>query len=302
MNEPNEKNTNRKDNDEIIIARSDKSQILEYENPLFPCVLGKSFYTPDMTCHITEHWHEELEFLYVLEGHLDYGVHGEHIRVNEGEGFIVNSRRIHSNISKKGDYCVLNYGLLHPSCIRTSSYLDQKYLHPMISPNSFHYIHLKKDDWTSEILNEMCPLFDDTGIEGRELLIIQVCLKVLDLIFRNLPPNTEYNGISAEYVRTFKEMVSFINEHYSEKMSLEDIAASGNIGKTLCSKIFKKLTDKTPGDYLISYRINKSIELLDENEMSITDIAYATGFNSASHYTKTFHEMIGCTPNKYRHT
>jgi transcriptional regulator GlxA family with amidase domain len=56
----------------------------------------------------------------------------------------------------------------------------------------------------------------------------------------------------------------------------------------------------TPWEYLIHYRIQKSIELLTKTDMSITEIGYATGFASASHYTKTFREMMGCTPAKYR--
>lgn len=85
-----------------------------------------------------------------------------------------------------------------------------------------------------------------------------------------------------------------------EKISLEEIAAAGNVGKTLCAKLFKKYVSMTPGDYLIYYRIQKSIELLTKTDLSTTEISYATGFSSASHYTKTFHEMMGCTPLRFR--
>ncbi len=98
----------------------------------------------------------------------------------------------------------------------------------------------------------------------------------------------------------FQKMMGYISEHYMEKISLEDIAESANIGKTLCTKLFKKFVAKTPGEYLISYRITKSLEMLNSSDMSVTDIAYACGFNSASHYTKTFREMLGCTPLKYK--
>ena len=85
-----------------------------------------------------------------------------------------------------------------------------------------------------------------------------------------------------------------------EKLSLDDIAASGNIGKTLCAKIFKKYASKTPGDYLVHYRITKSMEWLSDRNRKITDIALSAGFNSASHYTETFRKLIGCTPNQFR--
>ena len=111
------------------------------------------------------------------------------------------------------------------------------------------------------------------------------------------PPVAEVPSIN---VGTFKTMMIFIQEHYMEKISLEDIAKAGNVGKTLCAKLFKKYVSKTPGEYLIFYRIQKSIELLTDTNMSTTEISYATGFSSASHYTKTFRELMGCTPLKYR--
>ena len=86
----------------------------------------------------------------------------------------------------------------------------------------------------------------------------------------------------------------------NEKVSLEEIADVGSVGKTLCTKLFRTYTSKTPGEYLIHYRIQKSLDLLTYTRDSITDIAYAVGFSSASHYTRTFRDIMGCTPLKYR--
>ena len=84
------------------------------------------------------------------------------------------------------------------------------------------------------------------------------------------------------------------------KISLDEISYAGNVGKTLCAKIFKKYTSKTPGDYLIYYRIQKSIELLTTTSLSTTEISFSTGFSSASHFTKTFRTLMGYTPLQYR--
>lgn len=55
----------------------------------------------------------------------------------------------------------------------------------------------------------------------------------------------------------FKSMLLYIQEHYHEKVSLEEIADVGSVGKTLCAKLFRTYTSKTPGEYLIHYRIQK---------------------------------------------
>lgn len=285
---------------DIITARDDRSQVLNYDNPLFSCIANKSFYSPEMTTLVSEHWHEELEYLYVIEGSLEYNVNGEIITLSPGEGIFVNSRRIHANISRRGEYCVFYYILIHPSNFCSSSFIEQKYVAPLLGPGSFDYILLRSDDWSKEIVDDIKKLFETPYHDGIEIEILESGFRALKLIFEHKKPDLSYSNASSAYVNTFKDMVTYINDHYMEKISLDDIANAGCVGKTLCAKIFKKFASKTPGDYLIHYRITRSMELLDKNEFNITDIAYQTGFNSASHYTKTFRELIGCTPNKYR--
>jgi transcriptional regulator GlxA family with amidase domain len=108
------------------------------------------------------------------------------------------------------------------------------------------------------------------------------------------------SATSSAEVGTFKSMMLHIQNHFAEDLSLEAIAAAGNVGKTLCAKLFKKYVSMTPWEYLIHYRIHKSIELMAGTDMSITEISHATGFSSASHYAKTFREIMGCTPSKFR--
>ena len=54
-------------------------------------------------------------------------------------------------------------------------------------------------------------------------------------------------------------------------------------------------------DYLLSYRIEKSLPLLTDEQLSITEVSSRCGFSSASYYTKVFRERMGCTPTAYQH-
>ena len=287
---------------DIITTRNNQSQIVNYNNPLFYCFASKHCYTPDMTCSIAEHWHEDIEFLYVIEGQMEYVVNGEAIHLNAGEGIFVNSRRIHSNQSKKGDFCVFYCVIMHPSHLCTSTYIEQKYVAPLLGPNSFDYLLLNRHDWTRQIIEDLERLFETSDSKTIELEILETSFRTMRYFYNNINLSDTNNIPSTIHVNTFKNMMMFIQEHYMEKISLEEIANAGNVGKTLCAKLFKKYASKTPGEYLIHYRITKSTEMLTGTDKSITEIAYATGFTGASHYTKTFKEIMGCTPNKYRHS
>lgn len=284
------------------ILSNDKSQIVAYNNPLFYCFAQQSFFTSDTVYIMPEHWHEDMEYFYVLEGQMEYNVSGEWIHLSAGEGICVNSKRIHSNRSIRGEYCIFYCVIIHPSYLCVSHYIEQKYIAPILGPDSFDYLRLQKNDWTNQILTELMRLFQASNEEGRELEIIEVSFRITRLIYINRKPEAAQGSTSVQYANTFKTMILYIQDHYTDKLSLEEIADAGNVGKTLCAKIFRKFADKTPGDYLIHYRIGKGIELLKGSEMSVTDISYATGFNSASHFTKTFKEIMGCTPNKWRDT
>ena len=285
---------------DIIITRSDGSQVVEYNNPLFECFAVKPYYTANNTYHVTEHWHEDLEFIYIIAGELNYNVNGESIILHTGEGIFVNSKRIHSNHSIPGKTCAFYCSITHPSLLCSSKYIEQTYMAPLLGPNSFDYLLLNRNDWTHIIIEELERLFEDCDPKTVELDILEACFR----IWINIYKHVEIPPITAEpaslKISTFKSMMLFIQDHYMEKISLEEIAAAGNVGKTLCAKLFKKYASKTPGEYLIYYRIQKSIELLTKTDLSTTEISYATGFSSASHFTKTFREMMGCTPSKFR--
>ncbi len=238
--------------------------------------------------------------MYIIDGELEYSVNGKTIILHAGEGIFVNSRRIHSNRSIPGKSCAYYCSITHPSLLCSSRYIEQTYLTPLLGPNSFDYLLLNRNDWTHIIIDELERLFEDSDPKIVELDILEACYRVWKAIYNHIeiPPVTVETAPSK--IGTFKSMMLFIQDHYMEKISLEEIAAAGNVGKTLCSKLFKKYASKTPGEYLIYYRIQKSIELLKKTELSITEISYATGFSSASHYTKAFHEMMGCTSLKFR--
>jgi len=285
---------------DFITIKQDNKQVINYANPFFSFVGDKSFYSPKVDLRLPDHWHEELEIIYVEEGDMDFSVNGECFVLKEGEAVLVNSKRIHTNGSPRGRYCVFYYSLINPSYLRSSSYIEQKYVAPVLGPDAFDYLILNNQDWTIPILDDMKSMFNTPNYDGKELEIIESELRMLRTLYTHLDTSSSFSTASQSYVSSFREMLAFISAHYTEKITLDDIAEAGNVGKTLCATIFKKLASKTPGEYLINYRITESLKLLDDRSLSITEIAFQTGFNSASHFTKTFREMMGCTPNKYR--
>jgi AraC family transcriptional regulator len=93
---------------------------------------------------------------------------------------------------------------------------------------------------------------------------------------------------------------TFINDHLSEAITIEDIADKLNISKFHFLNEFKKFTGYTPYQHLLNMRIDAAKKLLLNREMKITSIAFELGFSDSSHFSRTFKKATGISPKSYR--
>jgi len=93
---------------------------------------------------------------------------------------------------------------------------------------------------------------------------------------------------------------AFVQERYSEELSLEDIAGAAYVTPNYLCYVFKKKTGLTPMRYLTQYRMKRARALLENTDLRITDIMQECGYNSASYFSTVFKAEYGCTPSVYR--
>lgn len=95
-------------------------------------------------------------------------------------------------------------------------------------------------------------------------------------------------------------MMTYIKSHFSEAVSLSDIAAAGNVSERECLRIFRKSLDTSPVQFLISYRLREGVKLLESSELQIAEISYKVGFESPSHFSRSFRSFYGVSPSEWR--
>lgn len=105
------------------------------------------------------------------------------------------------------------------------------------------------------------------------------------------------NDIRQFYIQS---AVSFIENHYTENITVEDMAENLNLNRSYFSKIFKKSTQKSPQEFLITYRVSKSCELLRSTDMTIAEIAQHVGYSNQFHFTRAFKNIMDVSPNEWR--
>lgn len=252
----------------------------------------------------SSHWHDDVEFSIILSGRMSYNINGTIHTLEQGDGLFINSRQFHSNFSIDGNTdCEYVCVLFHPVLLCANQYLEKSCIIPVISNNAFPYSILHPDTpWKAELLADVQRIYQISRQQPRasDLLMQSLFFHIWSILHDNMPDTTQTPVRSDNRLSTLREMMGFMQKHYSEKITLSDIAAAGKICQSNCCIIFNEYLNQTPIQYLISYRLNKSVEMLKHTSMNITEIALASGFTGVSYYTETFRKYFGRSPSEYR--
>lgn len=281
--------------------KSDKSEVLHYDNPDFPVFIRKNYipYGVEFSDAFV-HWHDEVEFIYVLSGDIGYLIDGKKIAIHAGEGVFVNSRHLHRIMNGSTD-CELICLIFSTMILCTTKYVAGKMVQPILTAGNLPYLFLEeKVAWQKEVLDYVAHIYQKSIQVDEELEILASVYKIWKHILKNIKGRGTEKMVENNDLMCVKNMIGFIQGSYDGQVVLADICASGNVGKNKCNALFKKYTNMSPVDYLRYYRVEKSVELLRNTNMTITEIAYETGFTGASYYAETFRKYIGCTPMQYR--
>lgn len=93
--------------------------------------------------------------------------------------------------------------------------------------------------------------------------------------------------------------LTYIHEHYSEPVTVNDMAERVNLSPSSFSHLFREVTGRSPYQFLKEIRLDRARELLLKGRLSVTDVSRAVGYCSASHFIKEFRARFGTTPRAY---
>ncbi len=251
------------------------------------------------------HWHPEIELTLVMEGRIAYQVNDSLYYMKAGEGMFCNTNVLHSGHGLETPDCSYLSITFHPRLLYgySSSVMQNKYMNHILKSPALASIHLVPEvDWQRQVLERMerIRLLDKERPVSEELQIQIVLLEIWQRIFEHVEAReldyTE-NGRDTERIR---EIMEYIQKHYAEKITLEDLAAQIHLCKSESCRLFKRYMNESMFDYLLSYRVERSLELLRQSGLDVTQIAGQVGFANPGYYSRIFKRKMGCTPLEYR--
>ncbi|MBR0132455.1 MAG: helix-turn-helix transcriptional regulator [Lachnospiraceae bacterium] len=283
----------------MIRQRDDRSEIVNYDDPSFPSYSFVGHMDGSSPWIRKVHWHEDVELMTVLNGKMAYNINGSLIEVNAGDTIFINSRQLHFSTDVDNTYCTYIITVIHPRLLISSPEVESEYVLPVITDPDLQYILFKKGDEDTKKINYLTDELNKAA--GNQFEITRSFFGIWHYVLLRAGENlSELNEINYERIESLKNMIGFIKENYDEKLTLEEIAASGNLSKSGCNNIFKKYTGHSPNEYLIRYRLDKAMELLAGTDDSVGNISSRCGFNSSSYMTEQFVRCYRLTPREFR--
>lgn len=270
----------------------------------FPVYADRKLLSSYPTGSFPWHWHDEVEFTLVKEGQIEYQVNESKFILTSGQGLFCNSGALHAGRMVKGDcdYISLTF---HPRLLVgfEGSAAGAKYIYPVVESKSLSALPLDGAElWQGRALLLLEEVYRLTTQRPAlyELHVQRLLTEVWALLYdrcaeqvRSAPQE------DPERLRRLRIILSYIHEHYGEKLTLEEVARQAGLCRSECCRFFKRQMGMSLFNYLLDYRTGRSISFLKRG-LSVSDAARQAGFSDASYFSKVFRERTGRLPSHYR--
>ncbi len=248
------------------------------------------------------HSHDHLELAFMLSGAGKYQIEGEMYEVREGDLIILNPGVKHQALLSEHSTVPTTEFFVGFSDIQIPGY-PHNYLP---APDGGHIIHTTGE--FRQKISRVCAAMENESIfykEGRYFMLKAYLMQLILLVIREqcqaVSPvgSCSFESVNKKYV--VEKIVQYFEEHYNEKISLDQIAENMYLSPFYISKIFKSEIGDTPIRYLINIRLEKAKMLLESGDSSsIQEIAGMVGYDDAYHFSKLFKKRYGISPSQAR--
>ncbi len=247
------------------------------------------------------HWHPAVEIVMPLEGEYSMECNDIPFKLRVNDIIIICPGVLHHLYAHKGRRIIFQVDL---SMIQSFGEYDSFFsiLQPaiVITPEDFPQIH-------PEVVRLMKDIYDEYfgNAPLKNVAIVQKFLSMLVMIGRSYTANPDrFAGIKPtkqqEYTEKFMSMCTYLTQHCTEDLTLDEMADMAGFSKYHFSRLFKEFAGMSFYKYLNTRRIAYSEKLLLDPDINVTEVAIRSGFNSISAFMRMFKIVRGCTPTQFR--
>ena len=246
------------------------------------------------------HWHSEYEIIRVISGRFELSINGRHIQLEAGEYAFIGGGLLHGGTPFDCRYQCMVFHMEFftrnlPICPPElgSIQMNELLLPERLTAGEEKYIRPLREAFEAMARSETSPA-------GRLLAVGDLC-RFFALILEDgrCRPRAGISLKVKKKITQYKKVLSYIEEHYAEKITLDELAGCLCMNKNYFCKFFYDLTQRSPVEYLNYYRIETACGQLLRSDKTITEVALDCGFSDVSYFIKVFKKYKGVTPSQY---
>lgn len=283
-----------------------QDQLKELEphgSALFPLRVHEFISDPTVAERVAMHWHPECELLVVTVGAALLHLNGASYQIKKGDIAIIQPDQLHAMTAAVGApfgfFAVVFDPVFLQSAVPDS--IQQQYLaEPLRVPTLLPLTSHLTADLYQNLLNIRALYYQQPAafmlqIKGYLFLAWANLVQLAD--HTHSQPLT--GGVAVDET---KAVIAYIQQHYSQPLTLTILASHFNLSKSHLCRMFKQTTKMALTDYINATRIGQSTILLQNTDDAIGTIAGLVGFNNISYFNKIFQRRMRLTPSAYRQT
>ena len=233
------------------------------------------------------HFHNGIELQYILEGEYDFSINGTEYKATKDEIVFVPSYHIHSDKKNPNTHTIILLATKEAS-VSFSDLFTKKRL-PFL---------LQNKNFNKETIYPLLEYFLPRTNQHANNTIMR---GMFDILFSNLITEYKLEENTQTTSAHLIEVLKYIDTHYKEDLTLEEISNHFGYTTFYFSKLFKRLTTMTFSEYRALIRVQKVVKTLNENKnLNLTYIALDCGFNSLSAFYRAFHKIYNIPPGQYK--
>ncbi|MFP3125745.1 AraC family transcriptional regulator [Ectobacillus funiculus] len=277
-----------------------------YQNPLLFLKIWE-LYTETHHYSVLEkcpwHYHKEVEFLAILEGHLGIQSKHNYVVLGPGDVMVLGSSQPHRTHKSSSD--TLRYIVFQVDLGRHFDQSTMPYLYcfsELTQPlDHLNYIFNQNEDAKREMHTLIMEIFEEsqTRMRGYEIAISAAIKNLLLLLLRNDTRNV-LNYTEEAGLNRLRPVLNYVDTYLQDKLTVEDACALLNLSYHYFIKYFKKIMGVSFMDYVNYKRIKKAECLLLTSDLSITDVGYEVGISNMAQFYKLFKRHNQCSPKEFK--
>lgn len=255
---------------------------------------------------VQRHWHSKVEMVLIRKGSYSVEINLENHVLQEGDLCILNSGDLHEITGR--DRETIHEVVLFDPHILDFTYADEweeQYIGPYVNGKLIFKNILCKKECNSEIW-KIAQALAQRAIQKQDHWYVKCKLLLLELFAamtkqqKLIPVEDMQSEADVRKVERYKRIISYMEKHYTEPISLQQLADIIPCNSQYLCRFFKEIAGVTPIQYLISYRLERACLLLGDTTKTIMEIALDCGFENISYFIRKFKAEKGCTPKAYR--